>query len=311
MERRPSGPGATFEGTLIMTPGLHRGSVAVPGAALGYSVEGAGVPVLVVGSATYYRRTFSRRLADSCTLAFADLRHFAPCDPGYDFAGLTFDSHAEDIDRVRAALGFERCVVVGHSKHGNIALEYAKRHPDRASGVVLIGSPPLDVARVIEARDIYWEDYASETRKAAYRRNWQSLTDDRLARMSPAELVEARYVADGPKYWYDPAYDAAPLWRDVFVNSEALDRIHELFQRYEMSWNKNQLRSPILAVMGRYDFAVPHTLWETARAELPGLTYTLFERSGHTPQLEEPEQFDALFLSWLRGEAAGVKGGAN
>ena len=122
-------------------------------------------------------------------------------------------------------------------------------------------------------------------------------------------MVEARYVADGPKYWYDPAYDATPLWRDVYVNSNALDRIHELFQRYEMSWNIDQLRSPILAVMERYDFAVPHTLWEAARAELPAFTYTLFERSGHTPLLEEAEQFDAVFLSWLRGEATAVTGG--
>src|SRR5688572_26262855 len=110
--------------------GLRAGIVAVTGAALGYAVRGAGVPVLVVGSSLYYRRTFAtNRLTDSCELAFADLRHFAPCDPGHDNAGLTFDRYADDIDRVRSALGFPRCVVVGHSKHGNIALEYAKRYP--------------------------------------------------------------------------------------------------------------------------------------------------------------------------------------
>jgi proline iminopeptidase len=296
--------GAAVEGKLMMTTSFRVGSVAVPGTALGYSVEGAGAPVLVVGSRVYYRRTFSRRVAGFCTLAFADLRHFAPCDPEYDFGGLTFDSYADDIDRVRAALGFERCVVVGHSKHGNIALEYAKRYPERASGVVMIGSPPFGGARVVEARDAYWETHASEDRKAAHRRNWQSLTDDRLARMSPAEVVEARYVADGPKYWYDPDYDATPLWRDVFVNSDALDRLHELFRGYEMSWSPDQLRSPVLAVIGRYDFAVPHTLWDAPRAGLSSLTYTLFERSGHTPQLEEPERFDRLLLTWLRGDAA-------
>jgi proline iminopeptidase len=280
--------------------GFQTGHVSVGGAALGYAVRGTGEPVLVVGSSSFYRRTFSPSLADSCTLAFTDLRHFSPSEPGYDFAGLTFETYAEDIDRVRAALGFERCVVVGHSKHGNIALEYAKRHPGRVSGVVLIGSPPCGLGEVVEARSGYWEAHASETRKAALARNFAALTEGRLAEMSPAEGVVARYVADGPKYWFDPEYDASPLWEGVFVNAAALDRLHEVFGGYEMTWNPDELRCPVLSVMGRYDFAVPHTLWDAARANLPRHTYVLFERSGHTPQLEEPELFERLLIDWLK-----------
>lgn len=279
--------------------GIQFDRVSVDGAALGYAVRGTGVPVLVVGSSPFYRRTFSPRLADSCTLAFADLRHFSPSEPGYDFAGLSFDTYAEDIDRVRASLGFERCVVLGHSKHGNIALEYAKRHPGRVSGVVLIGSPPCGLGEVVEARGGYWEAHASELRKALLARNWASLAEERLAAMSPGEGVVARYVADGPKYWFDPEYDASPLWDGVFVNAAALDRLHEVFTGYELTWSPDELRSPVLSVMGRFDFAVPHTLWDAARARLPRHTYVLLERSGHTPQLEEPDLFNQHFLEWL------------
>lgn len=276
------------------------GSVTVSGATLRYITEGAGLPVLVVGSATYYPRTFSRRLGDFCTLAFADLRHFSPSDAGFNLGGLTFDTYADDIDRVRAALGFERCVVVGHSKHGNIALEYAKRYPARASHVVLIGSPPCGLEQAVSARDGFWESHASETRKAVLRLNWDALTPARLAAMSPAEAEVARYVADGPKYWYDAAYDASPLWQGMYVNAGVLDKLHGLFGGYELSWNPTRLRSPVLVVMGRYDFAVPHVLWDEVLPGLENVTYHLFERSGHTPQLEEQERFDRTLLGWLR-----------
>lgn len=288
--------------------GFDTGRVTVRGATLGYAVRGSGEPVLVVGSSAFYRRTFSPRLADSYTMAFADLRHFSPSEPDYDFASLSFDVYAEDIDRVRAALGFERCVVVGHSKHGNIALEYAKRHPGRVTGVVLIGSPPCGLTEVVEARGGYWEAHASAARKAVLARNWASFSEERLAELSPAEAVVVRYVADGPKYWCDPEYDASPLWEDVVVNAAALDRLHEVFRGYEMTWNPDELRCPVLSVMGRHDFVVPHSLWDAARARLPRHTDVLFERSGHTPQLEEPELFERLLISWLKPGGVRVPG---
>lgn len=284
------------------------GSVTVAGATLRFVAEGTGLPVLVVGSATYYPRTFSRRLRADCTLAFTDLRHFAPSDAAFDLNRITFDTYADDIDRVRAALGFERCVIAGHSKHGNIALEYAKRYPARASHVVLIGSPPCGLERVVGARDDFWESHASEARRAALRLNWDALTPSRLAAMSPAEAEVARYVADGPRYWYDPAYDASPLWQGMYVNAGVLDKLHGLFEGYELSWNPTRFRSPVLVAAGRYDFAVPHVLWDEQRPRLQNVTYQLFERSGHTPQLEEQELFDRTLLGWLRqGSVAAVK----
>ena len=48
------------------------GSVTVSGATLRYVTEGSGRPVLVVGSATYYPRTFSKYLGRSFEMAYAD-----------------------------------------------------------------------------------------------------------------------------------------------------------------------------------------------------------------------------------------------
>lgn len=56
----------------------RRGSVTVAGTTLEYTVEGAGIPLMVLGSSIYYPRTFSHNLRESCTLVCVDLPHFAP-----------------------------------------------------------------------------------------------------------------------------------------------------------------------------------------------------------------------------------------
>lgn len=50
--------------------------VSVSGADLAYTVEGAGMQLLTVGSSIYYPRTFSQDLRQSCLLVCADLPHF-------------------------------------------------------------------------------------------------------------------------------------------------------------------------------------------------------------------------------------------
>lgn len=275
------------------------GLVSVGDAVLRYVVEGSGHRVLVVGSATYYPRTFSPRLRESCRLAFADLRHFACRGSASPSVGMTLDTYASDIEAVRQALGWEAMNVVGHSHHGNVALHYARRYPQRVPGVVMIGSPPVGVRETIEAGAVYWSEHASAERKMILRRNHEALRE--IQERTPAgDAFVAQYIADAPKYWYDPHYNAAWLWKGVEVHSDVIRQLREQFANYRVIDEAQQLAMPLLVVVGRHDYVVPHFLWDSVRLSLPNLTYEVFERSGHTPQLEDPEIFDSVFLRWLR-----------
>jgi proline iminopeptidase len=283
----------------IKEPLIQKGSVKVDGVTLHYSMEGTGIPVLVIGSAVYYPRTFSHPLRETCRLAFADLRHFAVSDSSFNPDRITLDMYLDDIEQVRTALGFERTVLIGHSHHGNLALEYAKRHPARVSHLALIGSPPCDVKCTIEAGERYWTAHASESRKARLRANWEALGPEELAMMSPDQAFVAEYVADGPKYWYDPGYDSSPLWQGVPVNTDIVKVFRDFFSDYEFGWNPGHLKTPVLVVMGRHDYMVPYVLWDKVLPGLQNVTFHLFEQSGHTPQAEEPVLFEQIFLEWI------------
>lgn len=233
-----------------------------------------------------------------------DVRHFAESDNTLGSNKITLDTYMEDIESVRSHLKLDRAVVIGHSHHGNLALEYAKRFPERVSHLVLIGSPPLEVSEIQRAAETYWESHASDRRKSMYQENLDALFSDGFEKLSPEQAYVTQYVAERPKYWYDASYDAAHLWRDVPINMETIKLFRDFFVRgYEVCWDPVVMMAPVLVVTGRYDYAVPHVLWDEVRPKLENLTFHLFDHSGHTPQLEEPDHFDRILLQWLTSSA--------
>lgn len=288
---------------------LPTGEVPVEGGSLRYAVEGSGPPILVLGSAAYYRRTFSVGLREQATLVFVDARHFGRLRPEYDPAGTSVETYVGDIERIRTEIGLESTTVLGHSHHGNLALEYVTRHPDAATGLVLIGTPPVGVRATREAGRRYWGSRASDHRKRVLRRNRDALGSGGSPERSKGEAFVARYVAEGPRYWHDPTFDASPLWRDVPLNMRAIDAFRRLFEDFELGAVGSVLQEvPTLVVMGRHDYVVPPTLWDDVAPGYQALSFHVLDRSGHTPQLEEPRLFDRILLEWL-GDATTVPEG--
>lgn len=284
---------------------LFRGKIDNAGTTLAYQIEGSGAPVMVIGSSVYYPRTFSENFRRSYRLAYADLRHFAETSQSAGTPDITLGTYLDDIECIRRAVDFERFVLVGHSHHGNLALEYAKQHPERVSHLVLIGTPPCNVQKTIEGGERYW-DTASNERKAKLDKNRASLTSEKGAFLEPEDAFVAQYVADGPRYWYDSDYDASSLWHGVPLNMEALSAFKGFFVSYEFSWEPVRFNAPVLVVMGKYDYAVPHTLWDKALLNPQNVTYRLLDKSGHTPQLEVPEEFDQVLSEWLEQEGIAI-----
>ena len=54
-----------------------------------------------------------------------DMPHFVSSDDSFDINQVTLDAYASDIEQARTALKLGTVVVMGHSIHGDLALEYA------------------------------------------------------------------------------------------------------------------------------------------------------------------------------------------
>jgi proline iminopeptidase len=277
------------------------GSLEAGGFQLSYRVEGAGAPAIVIGSALYSSRTFSQNLRAHLRLAFLDHRGCAPAPAMIPPESFELSTLVDDIERARLALGLSRVVVVGHSGHSYMALEYAKKYADHVSHVVMIGIAPDLGGANVKARDSYWDESVSPERKAALAENLRRLPDDQLARMPYRERFIGSYLRNGPRTWYDPRFDATELFAGFEANV-VIDRIWgEVFPKIDITRGLRELDRPVFLALGRYDYLVaPPSSWDPIRPHFRDLTARVFEKSGHTPQYEEPELFDEELLGWLK-----------
>lgn len=288
-------------------PGPSSGVVTVNGAELRYVIEGRGVPCLVIGSATYYPRTFSQALREHFQFIFVDLRHFAPSTTASDIDQITIDTYLNDIEQIRSALGLDKLAVLGHSVHGTLALEYARRYPDHTSQVIAVGALPVGLGQLTMAAEAFWEADASAERSQVWLDNWQALDADAMGKMSPEEALIRTYLINGPKYWRDPHYDAAWLWAGVEVNIEISNHVFGLmFEEYDIAKEPRPITPPVFFALGCYDYIVPYSIWEGKTEMMSHLSYHLFEQSGHTPQLEEQPLFDRKLIEWMSSQQHSV-----
>ena len=113
--------------------------VEVQGATLHVEVVGEGPPLALMhggpGGDLYSMAPF-RALADEYTLVLYDHRCNGRSECG-DVTSMTWDNLVADAEVIRERLGFQRWAVLGHSFGGMVAMEYALRHPDRLTALVL------------------------------------------------------------------------------------------------------------------------------------------------------------------------------
>lgn len=293
---------ATHFGSVQSQPlEIDRETVDRPGAELEYVVEGEGLPCLVIGSHTYYRRVFSNRFKKSLRCAYMNNRHFLPTASRSDNGDYDMSVVLDDVESVRRALGWQKVVVAGHSMHAHMALEYARAYPDHVSHIIMIGMTPSWPSE--ETQEAFWEEQASTERREAHLSKQPLITkvrDD--PNLSSSEIMIKTYVLNSALYWYDPEFDCSDFWDGVEVNTELFgEYVSSSGAEYHVE-NGAKVRQPVLVAVGRHDYVAPYTEWKTEYDVLPNMTFVLFDRSGHTPQWEESELFDSKVEHWLAGQ---------
>jgi proline iminopeptidase len=261
-----------------------RGHVYSSGFKLQYIVEGNGTPTIVVGSSLYYSRTFSNNLRNSLKLVFVDHRGFSPPYDCKDISQYQLDTLVDDIELVRKELGFDKIIVIGHSGHAFMALEYAKKYPANVSHVVMMCVGPNLSHEGHEAAQRYLNDSVCPERKAALAQNLTRLPQEIEA--APEKAFITYCLLMGPKSWFDYNYDATKLWEGVEVNMAMFDYVWgEVFRDIDITENLDKLQAPVFLALGRYDYLVPPPyMWEGVRDKFSNLTIRIFEKSSHAPQ---------------------------
>jgi len=288
----------------------ERGTVSAGPFQLRYQIEGTGTPTIVIGSSDYLPRAFSNNLRKNLRMVFLDHRGYAPSPGPMDVSAFAKDKLLDDVERARQQLGLGRIVIMGHSIHSIMALEYAKKYPDNVSHVVMIAAPRRmaeDESLIIQ----YWEEFASPERKAVMGEKLRNLPDEELAKLPPGQRFIRTYIRNGPLIWYDPNFDSSPLWDGVETNDDFEQKFAQgqVFQDFNITKGLENFDRPVFLALGRYDFRVaPPYAWDQVTPNFRDITVRIFEKSGHWPHYEEPDVFDTELLSWLKGHQQVVPG---
>jgi proline iminopeptidase len=270
------------------------GTVDCDGFQLEWVREGRGIPMLVLGASRFYPRYFPPAMRDHFDMVFCDLRQWVPTPDGFDIATITRDTFSDDIERVRAATGLDRPIVVGQSHHGYMALAYARRYPDRVRGAVVIAiSPPdyEDDSAAFFERDATPERRAADARIRASHRVAEPVVTSR-------DFID-RYLAEDAYFWFDPEADHSYLWEGVEINVGVYDQVwaDEAFGGFRLETSD----TPTFLALGRYDYLNPYYSWDTSLPLFSNLRSQLYERSAHQPPNEQPDEFTADVVDWARG----------
>lgn len=274
------------------------GTVDRDGFQLEWVREGHGLPMMVLGARHFYPRYFPQALRENFEIVFCDLRQWVATPEGFGISSITLDTFCDDVEAVRQATGLHRPIVAGTSQHGSIALAYAFRYAERVRGVLpIVPVPPAGCRDGLEPAEDFFQRDAGADRLAANRRNLA--TRPRHASIETMQDYVDNYVSEGAQGWYDYTFDSSPLWEGVDVNFRVMDQLFEP-EGLGGFWIE-PLDLPVFLVLGRYDYAFPFYVWDEPKKNFSNLRYKLYDKSGHHPPYEQPDEFTADVLDWANG----------
>ncbi len=205
----------------------------------------------------------------------------------------THDRLVADVEAVRQALDLGPIHLLGVSWGGFLALLYAARYPAALRRLIVVGAAASH-AFMSEAEANARRD-ATPAQWAAYRALWDgSLADDAAFRRA--------FDVIAPLYYHDKTRAAGGRPAGLTTRYRLVVRkfvlAHE-FPRYDARPELPKIGCPTLVCVGRHDWICPVSQAEAIAAAVPDARLVVFERSGHSPHVEERARFVEVVGAFL------------
>lgn len=262
-------------------------------------VDGQGIPCLVLGIGSLLQKSLSSFLKQQLKIYSCDAYWTTAKTPL--LKDLSIDSICSDIIHIADQIGLTQYYLIGHSVFGGLVIEVAKHRPKGLLGIIGIGATPGWNSHIIQFKDNYFEQRASQQRKLRFKRMQDHYLQNKPSNDSLAS-IEA-YYAESAKYFAQPVTqeDIKQLFMGVDCNHHVINHLFDtLLPKYSFENNLDSVDVPTLIVGGQKDYdSVPLEIWK----HYPTPKRTSFLDCGpvgHWPHLEDPTTFDLGILKWLR-----------
>lgn len=242
----------------------------------------SGIPIILLHGYPLDHRMWrfqAKPLADAgYRVLVPDLRGFGRAPAGRGAA--TMEAHVADVLRMADRAGLRKFVLGGFSLGGYVALDLARRAPERLAGLMLV--------------DTRAEADSEETR---------------VGRASSAERIRREgmaHVAEGmlPKLLTpraDPTLAQEVRGMMLAAPPEgAVAALHAMAQRPDQRAALPAFRVPTLVMVGAEDPVTPPEAARAMSEAIPGATLRVIEGAAHLAPMERPQATLDAMLAWLR-----------
>ena len=269
------------------------------GAGLRVAVSGTGPPVVYLhgGPGLWdYLAPLAGLLDDTFTIIRFDQRG---CGLSTGAGPFTIAQAVDDLDQVRAALGFGQWAVAGHSWGAELAIRYAARHQDRSTAVAYIAG--------VGAGNGFREAYVPERDRRigpglARLAELSAIPADDLTTALEREMCLLQWEADfspGPA----AAEHARALWQTrppgAAINFTANRELWNDRQTEDLRLAAARVTCPVTMLFGAGD-PRPWTASDSLLAALPDASRIIFDGAGHAPWAERPADTRQVLIDALR-----------
>jgi proline iminopeptidase len=187
---------------------------------------------------------------------------------------------------------------IGHSMAGFCAIAFAIHHPEKVSKLVISGSPSG------------WEDvnkYSIHRKWKIWQKQfWQTYYRGGRIILNMANLKIHRLLDNLMAYesFYDKSYfeeieiekhdhKKPPPPRAIWLKH---------VRKYDYRSRLSEIKVPTWITAGIHDPIVPVVVSENMAGKIANSKITYFEKSGHSPFIEEKEKYSALLKEFLAGD---------
>lgn len=263
---------------------------AGPAGNLYYEVRGGGPdnPLVLVNGGPGFDHMYLHvsnvwdTLAKNRAVVFYDQRGNGRSDALKAGQTSTLADQIADLDALRAHLGYDKIDLLGHSWGGYLVMAYTARHPEHVRRLIICDSAaPKWSETVFLFNQVFPEGVAR-----------QDALDfaDKLGDAEAGKASIREYLA---MLFYSPEKrDAFLTQADRFrYTRDVNEKVNADLGRFDLNPELPKFHLPTLVLTGRYDMNVaPIVAWKIHHA-ITGSEFHVFERSGHLPWYEEPEEF--------------------
>ncbi len=263
------------------------------GTQIAYALTGEGTPLvkaphwlthLEYESRSPLWQPWIEALSDGHALLRMDQRGCGLSDR--EVSDFSFDAMVSDLEAVVDAAGFERFALLGHSQGAGFSIEYATRHPERVSHLVLLGG----YSRGRLARDPSPEARAEfDALLKLVEMGWGR--DDPSYR----NLFSSQFVPDAP---LEHLNSMSELQR-MSTSPGNATRAMNMFLNIDVSGAAPRVSCPTLVLHAKGDRRAPFEEGRRLAGSIPGARLVPLETNNHILLKEEPSF--ARFFEELRG----------